>query len=218
MTDKTMEAAASAPPAALCAQFVLIPHNWMMKMITPMRLLTSTLLAAFTLAGCTSFREEFPGQDVPQLWTALVAVAETPDYSDDDPDKRWIVQENDVWVDEENARIEVYRKVHRLLHRARTEPLLENRTWRFQVVMEQSDPPTAEFVSRGFAVPTHATMEAERFFEDVWSILGGPPVEMDETSDEVAAAAMTDDDHDDLEEQLSDERRPLVDVEALEPK
>ncbi|MDY7107418.1 MAG: hypothetical protein SYC29_02160 [Planctomycetota bacterium] len=133
------------------------------------------LLAAVTaLTGCTTIVETFPDEDPGHVWTALKAVAETPDYSSDDPAERWFVKENHVYVDEENARIEIYRELDRVLHRARTNPIREQRTWKFQIIYEpQPDPPTAIFTSRRLGVPMQAADEAERYFADVWELLGG---------------------------------------------
>jgi len=72
--------------------------------------------------------------------------------------------------------------------------------------------------SRGFAVPMHAKAEAERYFADVWSILGGPPDEMAEVEDEVSTAAVADDEGHRHHDQPRDAREPLVDVDALEPQ
>jgi hypothetical protein len=133
------------------------------------------LLAAVTsLTGCTTIVETFPDEDPAHVWTALVAVAETPDYSSTDPAERWFVKENDVYVDEENARIEIYRELDRVLHRARTNPIREQRTWKFQIIFEpEPAPPTAYFTSRRLGVPMQAADEAHRYFADVWALLGG---------------------------------------------
>jgi hypothetical protein len=132
------------------------------------------LAAAASLSGCTTIVETFPDEDPAYVWTALVAVAETPDYSSDDPDERWFVKENHVYVDEENARIEIYRELDRVLHRARTNPIREERTWKFQIIFEpEPAPPTAIFTSRRLGVPMQAADEAKRYFADVWALLGG---------------------------------------------
>ena len=71
-----------------------------------------------------------------RLWlagAALIAVAETPDYSSDDPNERWIVDENHVAVFDEERRIEIYRKLDRMLHRPGAKPIRQDRTWRFRL-------------------------------------------------------------------------------------
>jgi len=96
---------------------------------------------AVSMTGCTTVLESFPGEDPGHVWTALVAVAQTPDYSDADPAERWMVKENHVYVDEPNARIEIYRELDRVLHRARTTPVREERTWKFQILFDPEDRP-----------------------------------------------------------------------------
>ena len=140
------------------------------KTLTVMALLAAM---AVSMTGCTTVLESFPGEDPGHVWTALVAVAQTPDYSDADPAERWMVKENHVYVDEPNARIEIYRELDRVLHRARTTPVREERTWKFQILFAPEDPPTATFTSRRMGVPMQAADEARRYFEDVWDLLGG---------------------------------------------
>jgi hypothetical protein len=125
------------------------------------------------LSACTTTRETFTGQSTHQVWTAMVAVANTPDYwHPTDYTERWIVRENDAWDDAENRRIEVFRKLERELHMPGQTPVQESREWRFTVVMEEDDPPVVTFTSRGAGVPAHAWHEADRFFAQVWDVLG----------------------------------------------
>ena len=146
-----------------------------MTRIAPVML--ALTLALFLLAGCTTVRQTFPDRDPQHVWTALIAVAETPDYSSEDPNQRWTVEENHVAVFDDERRIEIYRKLDRILHRPGTKALREDRTWRFRVVLEELEPPTAAFVSRGWGIPQVAQWEAHKYFADVWEILGGPPTE-----------------------------------------
>jgi len=169
-----------------------------------------SVLAAVWMAGCTTVKEVFPREDPGHVWTALVAVAETPDYSDPDPSRRWFVKENHVWVDEERGRIEVYRELDRIRHLTSTTPLRENRTWRFQILFEGGDPPQAVFVSRGWGVPMQAHDEGRRYFADVWAMLGGAgeaagPVE------QVGAVEL------EAERQGAEQGKPIVDIDELEP-
>lgn len=131
--------------------------------------LTVVVLASFILAGCTTVRQEFIGSSPDQVWTAMVAVAESPSYDD------WTVTDNDVWVDEAARRIEIYRRLRRVIHQPASKARRENREWRFQVIFEPTDPPLATFTSRGLGVPFHAHHEAERYFQDVLDLLGGMP-------------------------------------------
>lgn len=151
-----------------------------------------TLLLAPSLLGCTRLRESFPGQAPEHVWRALVAVAESPDYDHPDPTRRWFVVENDVWLDEAEARIEIYRRLRRDVHRSGSGPHREDRTWRFGVRLEATDPPEATFVSRDWGVPMQALDEARRYFADVRGLLRGPPGE-EMTDDDLLDALGLDD-------------------------
>jgi hypothetical protein len=125
------------------------------------------------LCGCTTTRETYRGKTADQVWAAMVAVANTPDYwNTPDVTERWHVRENAVWDDEANRRIEVFRKLERELHLPNQPVVYEKREWRFEVTMEQEDPPVVKFTSCGAEVPAHAWHEADRFFDQVWELLG----------------------------------------------
>ena len=123
-----------------------------------------------TVSGCSAERT-FDGYGSDQVWTAMVAAAETPAYAD------WTVAANDVWVDESAQRIEIYRHLRRVLYGPGADPRSETQTWRFEVRLEGRDPPTASFVSRGLGLPTDAQHEASRFFLDVHDLLLGVAAE-----------------------------------------
>jgi len=131
------------------------------------------VLAGLWTAGCTTVKETFPREDPGHVWRTLVAVAHTPDYDDPDPASRWFVKENRVWVDRERGRIEIYRELDRMRHLTSVTPRREQRTWRFQVLYEGGQPPSATFVSRGIGVPMQAHEEGRRYFDDVWAMLAG---------------------------------------------
>ncbi|HRP61888.1 MAG TPA: hypothetical protein PK400_01195 [Phycisphaerales bacterium] len=131
-------------------------------------------------SGCTTLRESYPDHAPAHVWTAMKAVAESPEYDD------WWVSSNNVWVDEASSRIEVHRRVDRSLRRPLARPLREEREWRFQITLTSHDPPTVNFLSRGFGVPMHARIEAERYFADVRRMLGTasqPSIEPSDASD-----------------------------------
>ena len=123
------------------------------------------------LGGCTTVKATFPGESPEAVWTAMVAVAESPGYDTGPVEERWRVEENAVMVDRENARIEIYRQLRRTLHLAGARPWTEGREWRFRVVLEELEPPLAVFTSRGLGVPAHAKAEGERYFDDVRALL-----------------------------------------------
>ncbi len=101
------------------------------------------VIVLLVAGGCTSIERTFDGYRSDQVWTAMVAAAETPAYAD------WTVAANDVWVDESAQRIEIYRHLRRVLYRPGADPHRETQTWRFEVRLRGRNPPTANFISRG---------------------------------------------------------------------
>ncbi len=132
-----------------------------------------SLFLTLFLIGCSTNRQTFEGHDADQVWTAMVAVAKTPDYTTGDPTDRWTVRENEVWVDQAENRIEIFRRVERILYRPASNPLHEDREWKLQVVLEKRDPPTVVFKARNLGVPSHAWDEADRYFAEVRDLLSG---------------------------------------------
>jgi len=158
--------------------------------------LALVLVVTLVATGCTRMHQVYPGHDPDLVWTALIAVAETPDYSIDEDGNEvpepWQVKENSVWVDAPNSRIEIYRELNRIRYRDNVRPLREHRAWRFQVVMRRDDPPRAIFTSRGYAVPTQAAVEAKRYFADVRDILEYGEIRPVETALQPAPAPVGD--------------------------
>lgn len=122
-------------------------------------------LLTMPLTGCMSRQMTYPHHTPNQVWTAMQAVANSPQYAD------WHVTTNEVWVDQQNSRIEVYREVRRTLYRPKAKPQNQRRTWRLQCVLLQQDPPTVRVVSRGMNLPGNAMDEADRYLIDVRRIL-----------------------------------------------
>ena len=148
------------------------------------------LLLALTvfLAGCSVTKtHSFDGHDADSVWTAMLVVAKSPAYNTGDPADRWNVRENRVWADEEQNRIEIFRRLDRILYQPASKPRYEDREWRFQVALEQRDPPTVSFSSREVGLPSHAWEEADRFFDEVWDMLGGKRIEPELPPDPVEA-------------------------------
>jgi len=134
------------------------------------RLLLPFVVALLALGGCSSRTATFPGYSDPEVWQAMVTAAEEPVYDD------WFVFDNQVMVDRDNVRIEVYRILRRDLVRPGSAPQRQEEAWRFVVHATQSDPPTVEFTARQAAVPAHVWREADRFFYDMRTLLkGGDP-------------------------------------------
>lgn len=144
-----------------------------MRAITRASLL---LVIGVLLTGCATYEQEFTGQTEGQVWSSMLAVAQTPNYDDPDPANRWTVVENEVWSDESQRRIEIYRKLERRLYQEPGQSIDQKREWRFQVNLLEpetpSDPPTARFVGRGPYIYGHVEREAKRYFGDVNELLG----------------------------------------------
>ena len=126
------------------------------------------------MAGC-GVDSTFPGHDADQVWRALKAVAEQPNYDHVDPTKEWTLVENIVHVDESQRRIDVQRRVQRLLHRPRTQSLYEDVHWSFQIQQFATTPPSARFESNDPELPTKVHFEGERYFAEVRLLLSGLP-------------------------------------------
>jgi hypothetical protein len=176
-------------------------------------LLAGALAVAALAAGCTTVRESFPGHDAPEVWTALVAAAETPDYGGGTPDQRWFVRENHVRADAAASRIEIYRTLDRVLQMGTVKPQREERVWRFSIALEHGDhdePPVAVFTSRGVAIPMQAEIEGERYFADVRTLLAAEPAIAPE-----AEAPRPEETEPPKHPQTEGE--PIIDIEKLEP-
>ena len=137
-----------------------------------------SLALFFLMGGCGSTTARFPGNDASQVWSAMVTVAEKPEYP------QWRVIENEVWVDSQTSRIEIMRILRRDRIRNEQKPRRESETWKFQITMIQSDPPTVKFFARQAAVPAHVWNEADRYFTDVRTLLEGTPVPVSKTVEE----------------------------------
>src|SRR5688572_25508895 len=97
-----------------------------MRMILRASFIIITIaIACLACTGCTVQRMTFPNHDPDEVWTAMVAVAQTPDYNHPDYTKRWTVRVNEVWVNPERSQIEIYRRLERVLHRPGSQPLHE---------------------------------------------------------------------------------------------
>ena len=129
-------------------------------------------LAAAALAGCASESATFSGRPRDQVWTAMVAVAEQPRYAD------WRMLDNRVVVDEERREIYVTRQLRRDLVRPGTDEVRQDRSYRFEIVLEppvdeEADtPPTITFSTVQPILPARLFDEAERYFAEVAALLG----------------------------------------------
>ena len=131
----------------------------------------SSLAVAFTmLVGCGGQTASFPGHTDPEVWNAMVTVAENPEYRD------WRLAENWVTATRPEGRIEIFR----ILRRDRVRPgrpvRRQQEDWNITVQFLYTDPPTIEFLARDAGVPAHAWAEADRYFESMRRVLAGAQV------------------------------------------
>jgi hypothetical protein len=127
------------------------------------------VIAGTLATGCTTTTETFPGKSRDQVWTALLRAAETPQYKD------WHVIENDVWGYESDGRIEIWRLLRRYTDPPGQWARMEDREWKFAVMLDQADPPSATFKVRSMGVPSYGWDEGDLYFAHVWTLLGGKP-------------------------------------------
>lgn len=134
--------------------------------------LTVFVLFAFVLAGCSVPTRCWPKESKEYVWTAMIAAAKTPDYSSNDPRKRWIVIENDVDVNNERGRIVVRRKLSRSLKLPRQNEQIDHREWFFVIRLLPNSEPTVTFdVTESQLVPVRTLDEADRYFSQVDDLL-----------------------------------------------
>jgi len=141
-------------------------------MLRPVVRSAAIALAAAALAGCASESATFSGRPRDQVWTAMVAVAEQPEYAD------WRVLENRVVVDDERQEIYIARQLRRDLVRPGADEVRQDRSYRFDIVLEaaRADRPDASpkvvFSTVQPIMPTRLFDEAERYFAEVAELLG----------------------------------------------
>ena len=130
------------------------------------------------LAGCTTQSSVFKERTPEQVWTALIAVAEDPRY------EKWVVVENNVWIDLVYDRLEIQRVLKRDLHRPGSHPARETQDLEFQVVLERTQPPAVTVTVRNAIIRGKAMMAIDHFFAEVNDLLYvDPEPEVGSTAD-----------------------------------
>ena len=133
---------------------------------------TVLVLLLFSIVGCSVPTRSWPKENKEYVWTAMVAAAKTPDYSSEDPRKRWIVMENDVDADYQLGRIFVRRKLSRSLKLARQNEQTDHREWVFVIKLLPSSQPTVTFATpESQLIPVRLQDEADRYFSQVSELL-----------------------------------------------
>jgi hypothetical protein len=146
------------------------------------RVLTLGLMAS-ALAGCTTRTQVFEGYSDDQLWTAMVATANAPEYDD------WRIRRNEVFVDDDARRIEVFRILRRTFVSPHAEPSRQEREWRFEILLardEELQVPMVDFTARQISVPAHVWQEADRYFAQMRTFLGPVATPSPEAAETVA--------------------------------
>ena len=137
-----------------------------MKQISLFALLTLLLF------GCALPTKQWSNENKNQVWTAMVAAANSPDYSSKDPKRRWIVVENNVDVNTTLNRIVIMRKLARSLKLPRQVVQNDTRDWLFVIKLLPQQIPTVTFdVPESQLVPARSIDEAKRYFLQVDDLL-----------------------------------------------
>lgn len=167
-----------ATRAGLGMQFSTRNRIIMNTMTTRLARIAFVLLAASLFSGCVSYERTYPGRTQQQVWTAMISVAEQPNYDSEEWGK-WHVMTNNVWVDESGARIEVSRHLRRSVYNAgMVKPDQQERTYELTFSLRGSTEPTVRCSMRGFEIPAEAFTESQRYFDDVGELLMGMPMPM----------------------------------------
>jgi len=176
-----------------------------MRPFTTLAALSVASVVALSGVGCTTRSQIFDGYSEDQLWTAMVATARSPVYDD------WKVSDNEVYIDEDARRIEIFRVLRRTFVSPYSDPRRESEEWKLQIVLardEELGQPLVDFTARQMDVPAHVWDEADRYFMQVRTLLG--PVKPPTT--EPAAAEPTP-----MPPPLDEEKSDATPAEATEP-
>jgi|TARA_B100000315_G_scaffold209660_1_gene205543 site-specific DNA-cytosine methylase len=125
-------------------------------------------LTLLCLASCSTPQQSWPNQSKEVVWTAMVAVANSPDYGAPDPRKRWIVVKNKVDANSQTGKILVNRTIARSLQLPLQIEQNEERSWLFDIQLLPNQIPTVTFDTvKQPMVPAQVHDEANRYFEQI---------------------------------------------------
>ncbi len=137
-----------------------------------MRVAIAILWICCSLQACSSPTRTWVGHTSDEVWTAMIAVAQTPEYQSDNPRKRWHIFENDVIVDSDSGLISVRRVLRRSMKLPMQPVQRDDREMIFQISIKNHEPPTTEFKEISTQlVPVRTLDEAERYFNQVDDLL-----------------------------------------------
>tara|TARA_Y100001970_G_C14002088_1_gene733922 strand:+ start:306 stop:806 length:501 start_codon:yes stop_codon:yes gene_type:complete len=109
-----------------------------------------------------------------EVFDGVVEVVNDPEYTHRDSDKRWLISSNHVSIDEENSRVEVLRRLERVLRRKGAKDLYELREYHFIVEVIEGNPVSVVYKELGPSIPVKVQREADRFFRQLRKYLGLP--------------------------------------------
>jgi hypothetical protein len=132
---------------------------------------------AVLVSGCATKSAIFPDRTPEQVWTALVTVCEQPEY------EKWVLVENNVWVDANFDRVEVQRRLKRDFHRHGSPTIREDETYEMQFVLERTEPPVVTGTIRNSVVRTKGLSALDHIFDEMHDVLSP------ESADDVTTAA-----------------------------
>jgi|MDTC01.3.fsa_nt_gb hypothetical protein len=133
------------------------------------------LILLFQLAGCSTPQHSWPESSRDVVWTAMIAAANSPEYDDEDPRKRWVVVENFVDADASLGKILVRRKLSQSYTLPLQDPQIDERDWLFSIHLLPDQIPTATFESaRQIWVWARLQDESKRYFDVVDMLLEKP--------------------------------------------
>jgi hypothetical protein len=126
------------------------------------------LITLLFLQSCTTPQHAWPKQSKEIVWTAMVAVANSPDYDATDPRKRWIVVENKVDANSQTGIILVNRTIARSFQLPLQKEQHEERHWFFDIRLLPNQTPTVTFDTvKQSMIPAQVHDEADRYFEQI---------------------------------------------------
>ena len=127
------------------------------------------------LVGCSTPSRTWEGVDRSTVWTAMIAVAESPEYKAVDPKKRWVVAQNDVAVHAETGQIEIHRILRRTLVLPRQREQHDTRDLFLEITLSTTSPPTTMFKELSMQlIPVRTIEEADLYFDQVENLLSRP--------------------------------------------
>ena len=127
------------------------------------------------LVGCSTPERSWAAHSRDVVWTAMLAVAQSPEYDHQNAIQRWHVLENDVNQDSNAGIIKVRRTIRRAIRLPRQEVQRDFREIIFQVVLLPKEPQVTVFEALSFQyVPVRSVEESTRFFNQMEELLSRP--------------------------------------------